>query len=242
MAPTPALTDHTSLIAVLDNGIRRVSSGFSPLEDLEENRLSKAVAVVGEDPDTIIGNNHRKKARTILVKLLSISLEVFFLCAISTTLDALSKLRWNLRGKRARATTTDIYANAVSNWWRTVAKPEGLARAIKHYAARLPAPPDRPESLDQETERHDDLPHGAMPQGGVSLTMPLHDLLDFLKDKYTDAPVQINCPFDECSPPSVEFGPAEWGMRMEFGLGIAKAVVEHGMQKEATYIQPAEQS
>jgi hypothetical protein len=70
-----------------------VLSGFSPLEDLEDNRLLKAVAVVGEDPDTIISNNHRKKARTILVKLLSISLKVFFLYAIGTTLDTLSKLR-----------------------------------------------------------------------------------------------------------------------------------------------------
>jgi hypothetical protein len=51
----------------------------------------------------------------ILVKLLSISLKVFFLYAISTTLDALSKLRWNLRGKRVYTITTDIYANAVSN-------------------------------------------------------------------------------------------------------------------------------
>jgi len=47
----------------------------------------------------IISNNYRKKARIILVKLLSISLKVFFLCAIGTTLDALSKLRWNLRSK-----------------------------------------------------------------------------------------------------------------------------------------------
>ena len=70
--------------------------------------------------------------------------------------------------------------------------------------------------------------------------MSLHDLLDFLKDKYMDAPVQINCPFNECSPPSVEFGPAEWGIRMEFGLGITKAVIEHSMQREATYIQLAE--
>jgi len=93
MASTPALIDHTSLIVVLDNGIWRVLSGFSPLEDLKENRLLKAVAVIREDPDTIISNNYRKKARTILIKLLSISLKVFFLCAISTTLDALSKLR-----------------------------------------------------------------------------------------------------------------------------------------------------
>jgi len=116
-----------------------------------------------------------------------------------------------------------------------VAKPEGLAWAIKHYAARLPTPPDRPESLDQETERHDDLPHGAMPQGGVSLIMPLYDL-DFLKDKYTDAPVQINCLFNKCSPPSIKFRPAEWGIRIEFGLGIAKTVVEYSIQREATYI------
>ena len=77
---------------MLDNGIWRVLSGFSPLEDLEENRLLKAVAVIGEDPDTIVGNNYYKKARMIFVKLLSISLKVFFLCAISTTLDMLSKL------------------------------------------------------------------------------------------------------------------------------------------------------
>ena len=63
----------------------------------------------------------------ILIKLLFISLKVFFLYAISITLNALSKLRWNLHGKRARAITTNIYANAVSNWWRTVAKLEGLA-------------------------------------------------------------------------------------------------------------------
>jgi len=163
MASTPILTDYTSLITVLNNRIRRVLSRFSPLGDLKENRLLKAVAVIRENPDTIISNNYCKKARTILVKLLSISLKVFFLCAIGITLNALSKLRWNLRGKRARAITTDIYANAVSNWWRTVAKPEGLAQTIKYYAARLPAPPDRPESLDQETERRDDLPHRVMP-------------------------------------------------------------------------------
>jgi len=75
-----------------------------------------------------------------------------------------------------------------------------------------------------------------MPQGGVSLIMPLYDLLDFLKDKYTDALVQINCPFNECSLPSIEFGPAEWGIRIEFGLGIVKAVIEYGMQRKATYI------
>ena len=240
MAPTPALTDYTSLITVLDNGIQRVLSGFSPLEDLEENRLLKAVAVIGEDPDIIIGNNYRKRARTILVKLLSISLKVFFLCAIGTTLDALSKLRWNLYSKRVYAMTTDIYTNAISNWWRTIAKLEGLAQAIKHYAAWLPTPLDRLESLDQETERRDDLPYGAMPQGGVSLIMPLYNLLDFLKDKYTDALVQINYPFNECSPLSVEFRPVEWGIRIEFGLGIVKAVVEHSMQREATYIQLAE--
>jgi hypothetical protein len=215
MAPTPALKDHASLIAVLNNGIQRFSNGFFPLENLEENRLSKAVAVVREDPDTIIGNNHRKKARAILVKLLSISLEVFFLCGIGTTLDALSKLSWNLR----QATTTDIYINTVSDWWHTVDKPEGLAQAIDHHKAQLP---DRP----------DDLP---TPQGLV-LTMPLHDLLNFLKDTYGDGPVQIKCPFNECSPPSVEFGPAEWGMRVEFGLGIARDVMVHGMR------EPAEQS
>jgi hypothetical protein len=38
------------------------------------------------------------------------------------------------------------------------------------------------------------------------------------------------------------FRPAEWGMRIEFGLGIAKAVVEHGIQRGTAYIQPAEQS
>jgi len=84
---------------MLNNGIWRVLSRFSPLEDLKENRLLKAVAVIREDPDIIISNNYRKKARTILIKLLSISLKVFFLYAISTTLDALSKLYWNLRGK-----------------------------------------------------------------------------------------------------------------------------------------------
>jgi len=63
----------------------------------------------------IISNNYHKKARTILVKLLSISLKVFFLCAISTTLNTLSKLRWNLYGKRVYATTTNIYANIISN-------------------------------------------------------------------------------------------------------------------------------
>ena len=92
MASTPALIDYASLIAVLDNGIWRVLSRFFPLEDFKENRLLKAVAVIGEDPDIIISNNYRKKARTILVKLLSISLKVFFLYAISTTLNILSKL------------------------------------------------------------------------------------------------------------------------------------------------------
>ena len=51
----------------------------------------------------------------IFVKLLSISLKVFFLYTISTTLDALSKLRWNLRSKQIYTITTNIYANAVSN-------------------------------------------------------------------------------------------------------------------------------
>ena len=77
---------------MLNNGIWRVLSRFSPLEDLKENRLLKVVAVIREDLDIIISNNYHKKARTILVKLLSISLKVFFLYAISTTLDALSKL------------------------------------------------------------------------------------------------------------------------------------------------------
>ena len=93
MAPTPVLTNYISLIAVLNNRIWRVLSGFSPLKNLKENRLLKVVAVVREDPDMIISNNYRKKARTIFVKLLSISLKVFFLCAIGTTLDTLSKLR-----------------------------------------------------------------------------------------------------------------------------------------------------
>jgi len=66
--------------------------------------------------------------------------------------------------------------------------------------------------------------------------MPLHDLLDFLKDKYTDTPVQINCLFDECSPPFIKFRLAEWGIKIEFGLGIVKAVIEHGIQREAIYI------
>ncbi|XTI88655.1 hypothetical protein V2W45_1468995 [Cenococcum geophilum] len=166
-ALTPALIDYTSLIA-------RVLSRLSPLEDLKENRLLKAVAVIRKDLDTIISNNYRKKARIILVKLLSISLKVFFLCAIGTTLD-------NLRSKRVYAITTDIYANAVSNWRR------------------------------------------------VFLIMPLYDLLDFLKDKYTDALVQINCPFSECFLLSIKFRLAEWGIRIEFGLGIIKAVVEYGI-------------
>jgi len=92
MAPTPILIDHTSLIAVLNNGIWRVLSRLSPLEDLKENRLLKIVAIVGKDPDIIISNNHCKKAKIILIKLLSISLKVFFLYAIGTTLNALSKL------------------------------------------------------------------------------------------------------------------------------------------------------
>ena len=92
MASTFVLIDHTSFIAVLDNGIWRVLSGFSPLEDLKKNKLLKAVAVIKEDLDTIISNNYCKKVRTIFVKLLSISFEVFFLYTISTTLDALSKL------------------------------------------------------------------------------------------------------------------------------------------------------
>jgi hypothetical protein len=68
-----------------------------------------------------------------------------------------------------------------------------------------------------------------MPQGGVSLIMPLHDLLDFLKNKYIDTPVQINCLFNECSLPSIKFGLVEWGIRIEFGLGIVKVVVEYGI-------------
>ena len=136
--------------------------------------------------------------------------------------------------------TTDIYTNAVFNQWRIIAKLEGLAQAIKHYAAQLLTPLDQLKSLDQETERHDDLPYGAMLQRGVSLTMPLYNLLDFLKDKYTDILVQINCPFDECSLPFIKFGLAEQGIRIEFGLGIVKVVIEHSMQREAIYIQLAE--
>ena len=188
----------------------------------------------------IISNNYRKKARTILVKLLSISLKVFFLCAISTTLDALSKLRQNLYGKRIYATTTNIYANAISNQQRTVAKLEGLAQAIKHYVAWLPIPLDQLESLDQETERYNNLPYRAMLQGGVSLIMPLYDLLDFLKDKYIDTLVQINCLFNKYSLPSIKFRLVEQGIRIEFGLGIIKAIIEHSIQREATYIQLAE--
>ena len=240
MALTPMLIDHTSLIAVLNNGIQRVLSRLSPLKDLKENRLLKVVAIIRKDPDTIISNNYYKKARTILIKLLSISLKVFFLCAIGTTLDALSKLHQNLRSKQVYAITTNIYANAISNWWRTVAKPEGLAQAIKYYAAQLPVLLDWPKSLDQKIERYNNLPYRAMLQGGISLIMPLYDLLDFLKDKYMDALVQINCLFNKCSPPFIKFGPAEQGIRIEFGLGIVKAVIEHGIQREVTYIQLAE--
>jgi len=59
--------------------------------------------------------------------------------------------------------------------------------------------------------------------------MPLYNLLDFLKDKYTDLLVQINCLFNKCSLPSIKFRLAEWGIRIEFSLGIIKAVVEHGI-------------
>jgi len=70
--------------------------------------------------------------------------------------------------------------------------------------------------------------------------MPLHNLLDFLKDKYIDTPVQINCLFNECSLPFIKFRLVEWGIRIEFSLGIVKVVVEYSIQREATYIQPAE--
>jgi hypothetical protein len=63
----------------------------------------------------------------------------------------------------------------------------------------------------------------------VSLIMPLYNLLDFLKDKYMDALVQINCLFDECSLLSIKFRLVEWGIRIEFGLGIIKAVIEHSI-------------
>ena len=242
IAPTPMLIDHTSLIIMLNNRIQRVLSGFSFLEDFKENRLLKAVAIVRKDPDIIISNNYYKKARTILVKLLSISLKVFFLYAIGTTLDALSKLYQNLYSKQARAITTNIYANAVSNQWRTIAKLKGLAQAIKHYAAQLPILLDQLESLNQEIKRYNNLPYRAIPQGGVSLIMPLYNLLDFLKDKYIDALVQINYLFNKYSLPSIKFKPAKQGIRIEFGLGITKAVIEYGMQREATYIQLAEQS
>lgn len=115
-----------------------------------------------------------------------------------------------------------------------MAKPEGLAQAMKYYATRLPGTAAPSESLDQEIEHHTYLPPGAISQRGVSLTVPLHNLLDFLKDRYKNAPVQIHCRFDVRSLPFVEFGPAEWGMRMEFGLGIAAAVMEYGIQREAT--------
>ena len=185
----------------------------------------------------IISNNYCKKARIIFVKLLSISLKVFFLYTIGTTLNILSKLCWNLRGKWAYTTTTDIYANAVSNWWCTVAKPEGLAQVIKYYTTRLPVLLDWLESLDQEMEYYNNLPYRTMLQRGVFLIMPLYNLLDFLKDKYMDILVQINCLFDEYSLPSIEFGLVEWGMRMEFGLSIIKVVMEYGIQRKATYIQ-----
>jgi hypothetical protein len=35
--------------------------------------------------------------------------------------------------------------------------------------------------------------------------MPLYNLLDFLKDKYTDALIQINCLFNKHSLPFIEF-------------------------------------
>ena len=68
-----------------------------------------------------------------------------------------------------------------------------------------------------------------MPQGRVSLIMPLYNLLNFLKDKYTDILVQINCLFNKYSLPFIKFRLVEWGIRMEFGLGIIKVVIEHGI-------------
>ena len=68
-----------------------------------------------------------------------------------------------------------------------------------------------------------------MLQGGVFLIMPLYNLLDFLKDKYIDILVQINCLFNKCSPPSIEFGLAEWGIKIKFNLSIVKAVIKHSI-------------
>jgi hypothetical protein len=59
--------------------------------------------------------------------------------------------------------------------------------------------------------------------------MPLYNLLDFLKDKYIDVLVQINCPFDKYSLPSIKFRLVEWGIRIEFSLGIIKVVIEYSI-------------
>ncbi|KAF2245141.1 hypothetical protein BU26DRAFT_522257 [Trematosphaeria pertusa] len=240
----------TDLTDLLTTQHARFGDGAFDLGTAEIEQLRNFTELAATIPNTIKRAWVRKNACIILRDLAKKNRAAFFLCALGTLPYLLGRLK------------STTYMEAVGKWWREAVqwpglfetmdnysqylpRPKGLAQAMKHYAARLPgtpAPPDRPESLDQETEHHADLPPGAKPQGGWSLTIPLHNLLDFLKDKYTDTPVQIHCPFDVRSPPSVQFGPAEWDMRMEFGLGIAKAVMEHGMQSEATYIQPMEQS
>lgn len=222
--------------------------------DYKENkRLLRAVELMKADPNTIVGNSPRKKSRRILLELSLISTQVFFLCAIGTTLDAIRKLQ------------STTYVHVVSAWWLEVAKPEALARAIEHYGALLPstqAPTQAPAEPDgsahaiethgallpntvpaqagnsgQGTEQHhrDQLP-GAAHQGGKTqvLTMSLHSLLGFLGEIYLDVPVEIDCPFDLRCLPSVHFGPAEWGVKMEFGVGIAQAIMEHGMKDRET--------
>ncbi|KAL8905545.1 MAG: hypothetical protein Q9207_002571 [Kuettlingeria erythrocarpa] len=258
MAPSPALTDDNSLIAVLQNGIERFSLNFAPLNKREDKQLSRASELIGEDPATIAdGNNARKKSRVILVDLLTISREVFFLCAIGTTLDALRKLR------------SQAYIFTVSTWWSTVAKPSGLETAIKYYGPSIPSIPAI-EGLAQRTDGYTNLPPNtppsqakpneycatvfpsallAQPEGlrqakvhpaallpagktPQSLTMSLHTLLEFLKENYADELVQINCPFDRRSLPSLHFGPPKSDIKMELGHGIAFEIMKHGMGTE----------
>ncbi len=254
MAPTPVAADDNSLLTVLKNGLGKFLQGFSELDLNEDKRLSRVVTLVNEDPKTIVGNNYRKKSQKILIQLLSISRQVFFLCAIGTTLDAIRYLE------------STTYFNVVKAWWEEVEQLEGLASAMRYYHNRIPTipapsplvagpdaqaqaleqdsvimPPSTPPStlsaqqlnddLDQAVEQcHADDPPEAEPQEKDSfMYISLRDLLGFLERTYGDMPVQIHLPVAGTTLPSVHFGPAYWDVEMKFGLAMAQALVALGM-------------
>ncbi|KAL8941861.1 MAG: hypothetical protein Q9216_002005 [Gyalolechia sp. 2 TL-2023] len=90
---------------------------------------------------------------------------------------------------------------------------EGLSQAMVHPAAPLPE-------------------GGTRPQPVQSLTMSLYTVLQFLKENYADEVVQIDCPFDERSLPSIQFGSPKADVKMELGHAIAFKIMKHGMDIE----------